>query len=125
MQWSAIILAVMAMAASGVAEARQAAHHRAAHRHHLARAKPRRQVFEMATGVAPAAAPYRAPAPIQADGLRTSVRYRLGHSRATAAIGYNRVAGAYEINPHEVNSAAGTQLGHPDATVGARVSIPF
>jgi hypothetical protein len=79
----------------------------------------------MATGVAPAAAPYRAPAPIQADALRTSVRYRLGHSRATAAIGYNQAPSGDEINPHEVNSAAGTQFGHPDATVGARVSIPF
>jgi hypothetical protein len=69
--------------------------------------------------------PYSAAAPARGEAMPTNLQYRLGRSPAIAAIGYNRTQGAYEIDPHEVNSAAGTQLGHPDATVGAKVSIPF
>ena len=59
------------------------------------------------------------------DRIPTHLEYRFGHGRVVGAVGYNRVVNSYEINPHEVNSAASTQLGHPDATLGARVSVPF
>jgi hypothetical protein len=53
------------------------------------------------------------------------VEYRFANGRVNGALGYNHAVNAYEIDPHEVNSAAATQLGHPDATMGAKVSIPF
>ncbi|HEY2178451.1 MAG TPA: hypothetical protein VGH15_07705 [Caulobacteraceae bacterium] len=125
MRWSAIAFLILATAAGGFADARPATHHRASRHHRLARAKPRRHVFEMAAAPARADQPYRAATPVRGNGLATSMQYRLGDSRAIAVIGYNRAPNRYEIDPHEVNSAASTQLGHPDDTVGARVSVPF
>jgi hypothetical protein len=125
MKWSAIMLAVVAIGATGRAEANPAAHHRAQHHRRLARPNPRHRVFEMAAGSSSVERPYHAAAPVGRETMPTSLQYRLGRSPAIAAIGYNRAGATYEIDPHDVNSAASTQLGHPDATVGAKVSVPF
>ena len=121
-------LAVWVVIAATIAGTTAMAHAppRHAHHRHLAKAKPRHQVVEMANVGATAEAPYHgvAPTPGQ-DHWRTSVKYQFAHGRVTGQLGYNHASNAYEIDPHEVNSAAATQLGHPDATMGAKVSIPF
>ena len=120
------VLIVAFAALAGTAAARAPARHHVIHHRHLARVKPRHQVIEMANVGATAETPYRGAtsAPGQ-DHWRTSVKYQFAHGRVTGQLGYNHASNAYEIDPHEVNSAAATQLGHPDATMGAKVSIPF
>jgi hypothetical protein len=120
------VLIITFAALAGTAVAHAPARHHGVHHRRVARANPIHRVIEMSDVGANAEAPSRSVAPSPGEApWRTSVEYRLAHGRVTGQLGYNRASGAYEINPHEVNSAAATQLGHPDDTMGAKVSIPF
>jgi hypothetical protein len=118
------MLIALAWLSAGSAYARPAApRHRARH-HRAAHARPRHRIIELSDRGRTQPAPRQVVALLQTHP-RTSMAYRFGHSRVVGSVGYNQVADPYEIDPHEVNSAAGTQLGHPDGTVGAKVSVPF
>ena len=118
-------LFVAAVVCAGVCDAHPLVRHRAVH-HRSATTRTHRRGVAIATVAAPPARPYDSALSARSDApMPTSLRYRFGHGRMIGAVGYNRVTDGYEIDPHEVNSAAGIQLGHPDATVGARIRVPF
>ena len=126
MKGSAWGLVVGALLSIGAAEARPTVSHRAVHHQRLAKARTNRPGVAIAAVAGPTERAYQPALSSRSDEwMPTSLRYRFGRGRVVGAVGYNRVTDSYEIDPHEVNSAAGTQLGHPDDTVGARVSVPF
>jgi hypothetical protein len=95
-------------------------------RHHAGRPRSRHHIVEMSDVGRVRQAPYPALATFQPDDrLHMSLEHRFGQTGVVGALGYNRGAGAHRLDPNEVNSAASTQLGSPDDTVGAKVSIPF
>ncbi len=54
--------------------------------------------------------------------MRLAVERRMG--RATGSLGYHP-GGSEPLDKHEINSAAGTQYGQSDSSVGAAVNVPF
>jgi hypothetical protein len=123
-----IVFVAVTFALAGATEARV---HKPIHRHGLshhrvARARSRHQILEMSDADVTTEKARYAPTPIQQDGrLRTSLEHRFGRTGVVGALGYNHAADGPHLDPHAVNSAASTQLGRPDNTLGAKVSIPF
>jgi hypothetical protein len=115
-------MVVIMAAASGAAVA---ARHHAPVRHHVRPNPPRHLVLSMS------AADIAAPIPVvgvgspATDHLHLAVDRRLGGSRWIGSLGYHPGEPAQALDPHAVNSAASVQLGQPDSTVGAKVSLPF
>jgi hypothetical protein len=114
------------LAATVQANVRNSSHHHVPSHHRGARARSRHQILEMSDSEVTAEQAHHALTPIQQDGrLRTSIEHRFGRTGVVGALGYNHAADGPRLDPHAVNSAASTQLGRPDNTLGAKVSIPF